>query len=492
MFFLNRFKKKLIINSMKKIISIAILLVTLFSAATAQQKNITGIWEGKLNAGVELRIVFHFTKNADGSYTGSLDSPDQGVKGIPCSGILVSGDSVTAEIKSINGNFRGLLTMDSVITGTWNQGPASLPLQVKRVAEASALKRPQTPKPPFSYNSEEVEYNNADKSVHFGASFTYPKTGGPFPTAILITGSGQQDRDETIFEHKPFAIIADYLTKKGYAILRVDDRGVGKTNGNVTTATSMDFAADVEAGLNWLHTRKEADKNKTGLIGHSEGGLIASIVASRNKNIDFVIMLAGPGVKGADLLTEQVVAIMNSSGVAPEASAAYKPMYRTIIEFAVTEKDSAAAYAKAYPAFAEWKKKQTVPVLSALNINNDSITDEKMIGNMVKVLGNPWMKYFLSTDPQPMIQKFNCKVLALNGSKDVQVIPALNLAGIKAALEKSHSKTYEVKQIEGLNHLFQHCKTCSPAEYGLLEESFAPEALDIMGKWLDKNILQGK
>lgn len=471
---------------MKKILGTVSLLVML-SPAIAQQKNISGMWEGKLNAGVEMRLVLHFARNADGSYTGSLDSPDQGVKGIPCSNVWVSGDSVTAEVASIKGVFKGLLKTDSLIIGNWKQGPGTYPLTVKHVTELSHLNRPQAPQPPFNYNSEDVVYNNADKSIHYGATFTYPKTGESFLTAILITGSGQQDRDETLFEHKPFAIIADYLTKKGFAVLRVDDRGVGKTNGDTHAATSMDFAGDVEAGIAWLKTRKETDINRMGLIGHSEGGLIASIVASRNKDISFVVMLAGPGINGADLLAEQVAAVMNSSGVPAEASAAYKPIYRKIIGYAITEKDSAAAYAKAHDAFAEWRQHQAATVLSALHLT-DSSNDKKMIGGLVKLLGSPWMKYFLSTDPQPMIQKFNCKVLALNGTKDVQVLPVPNLAGIKSALAKSKSKKYDVIQIEGLNHLFQHCKTCSPSEYGLLEESFAPEALAIMGKWLEENV----
>jgi uncharacterized protein len=478
---------------MKKKSPITILLVILFSTVLAQQKNITGLWEGKLNAGVEIRIVFHFTKNADNSYSGSLDSPDQGAKDIACSKMFVSDDSVSLEIISIKGSFKGLLTADSIITGKWMQGPASLPLTVKRVLQVSTIRRPQTPQPPFPYNSEEVEYTNAGTSIHFGGTFTYPKTGGPFPAILMITGSGQQDRDETIFEHKPFAIIADYLTKAGYAVLRVDDRGVGKTTGDAQSATSIDFASDAETSLAWLNSRKEINKNKIGLIGHSEGGLIASIIASRNKNIDFVIMLAGPGINGVDLLTEQVGAILNSSGISTEASTAYKIVYRNTLQYAITEKDSAAAYNKAYPDYVEWKKKQTAAVLNALGITgDDDSNDKKMIESMVNQFSKPWMKYFLSTNPQPLIQKFNCKVLALNGSKDVQVLAPANLAGIKSALAKSRSKKYEVKQLEGLNHLFQHCKTCSPAEYGMLEESFAPEALDIMRRWLDENVQQKK
>ncbi len=472
---------------MKKIKMLGAVFFAALSTVMAQQKDIAGIWEGKLNVGVTLRIVFHFEKNADGTFSGSLDSPDQGVKGIPCSNVSLSGDSIMVEIKPINGSFSGTLINDSVIDGTWAQGNASFPLNVMHVKEVSKVNRPQTPQPPFNYNSEEVGYDNADKSIHFGGTFTFPKGDGPFPAAILITGSGQQDRDETIFAHKPFSVIADYLTKKGYAVLRVDDRGVGQTTGSAQTATSADFANDVETGLAYLKTRSQVDKNKLGMIGHSEGGLIETIIASRNKDINFIIMLAGPGIKGADLLAEQGVAVMKSSGISEDAVEAYKPLYRQIIEYSITEKDSASAYSKAYPAFVLWKQQQPSSVLSALQMTDED-ADKKIVGSLVKAFGSPWMRYFLSTDPQPMIKKFTCKVLALNGSKDIQVIPSSNLAGIKSALEKSKSKIFETHEIDGLNHLFQHCTKCSVQEYGELEETFAPEALEIMGNWLDKNV----
>src|SRR4029078_8671905 len=200
----------------RKIFIIILLLATI--TANAQTKDISGIWEGKLNVGVELRLVFHFTKNSDGTYKGTMDSPDQNAKDIPCSKVTVSADSVIAEIKMINGAYKAAITNDSTLSGQWVQGAGSFPLITKHVEKASEIKpKPQTPQPPFNYNSEDVEYNNADSSIHFGATFTYPKTNGPFVTAILITGSGHQDRDETILGHKPFAVIADYLTKNGYA-----------------------------------------------------------------------------------------------------------------------------------------------------------------------------------------------------------------------------------------------------------------------------------
>ena len=469
-----------------KIFIIVLLLATI--TANAQIKDISGIWEGKLNVGVELRLVFHFTKNDDGTYKGTMDSPDQNAKDIPCSKVTVSADSVIAEIKMINGAYKAAITNDSTLSGQWVQGAGSFPLITKHVEKASEIKpKPQTPQPPFNYNSEDVEYNNADSSIHFGATFTYPKTSGPFATAILITGSGQQDRDETILGHKPFAVIADYLTKNGYAVLRVDDRGMGKTSaGDLKNATSADFAKDVEAGLAYLNTRKEVDKNKIGLIGHSEGGFIEDIVAAKNKNINFIIMLAGPGTKGSVLLADQAEAILVAAGVSKEAANAYMPLYKKILQNAM-EKDTAAANIASISSYNEWKIKTDTNYIKALNFGNEEDA-KKAIRSITYQASTPWFKYFLQTDPADYIKQLRCKVLALNGSKDVQVLPQQNLAAINSALEKSKSKKYEIHELPGLNHLFQHCNVCTVAEYGQLEETFAQEALDMMAKWLNENV----
>lgn len=474
---------------MRNIICGFTFLLSAFSLS-AQTKDIAGIWEGKLNVGIELRIVFHFSKNDDGSLKGTMDSPDQNVKDIPCNKVTVTADSVIAEVKLINGVYRAAITNDSTLTGLWLQGAGSFALTVKHVDKATEIKpKPQTPKPPFNYNSEDVEYNNADSSMHFGATFTYPKTGGPFVTAILITGSGQQDRDETILNHKPFAVIADYLTRNGYAVLRVDDRGMGKTTPlDVRNATSADFAKDVEASLAYINTRKEVDKNRIGLIGHSEGGLIADIVASRNKNIDFIIMLAGPGTKGDELLADQTRAIIMAAGVSKEAADAYKQAYQVILENAISM-DTTSATNASMKYYKEWMQKTDPKILKELEAGDeDDNAVRKMISQMTAQFSTPWFKYFLQTDPAVFIKQLNCKVLALNGSKDVQVLPEQNLAGIKSALEKSKSKKYEVHELPGLNHLFQHCKQCTVAEYGQLDETFAPEALEMMVKWLNENV----
>jgi len=451
-------------------------------------RNISGIWEGKLDVGsISLRFDFHFNKDKDNNYSGTFDSPDQGVNGVPCKEVFLNGDSVTIQVKTAIG-MTAILTNDSNMNGYWNQGGKMFPIALKKVKEFSkAPNRPQTPKPPYSYNSEDVEYDNANKTIHYGATFTYPKGQGPFPTAILISGSGQQDRDETIEGHKSFAVIADYLTKKGMAILRVDDRGMGKSTGDVMNATSADFAVDVEVSFGYLKNRKEADQKKLGMIGHSEGGLIASIVAARNPDIDFVIMLAGPGVKGSEILLKQTEAVFLSDSVPADAIKSYCVIFKQLLEDFMTDNDTSFIHKKVASDFKLWKASQSEKTLNALKISPKSSGDENLMGEFMKGFSSPWVKYFIEADPQPLIEKFRCKVLALDGSKDLQVNAEINLAGINEALKKSKSPYFETKELPGLNHLFQHCKKCTVEEYGELEETFAPEVLDIMWKWLEKN-----
>ncbi|MEJ7685333.1 MAG: alpha/beta fold hydrolase [Segetibacter sp.] len=457
----------------------------IISLSAVCQRPVKGDWMGTLNIGVKVRLVLHIKNDSAGSYTATMDSPDQGAKGLPVSSLSVRGDSLHVEVNVIKGNYEGLFINDTTVTGSWSQGPTKLALTLVKTNKTIALNRPQTPKPPFNYKSDDVEYDNADKSVHFAGTFTYPNSDGPFPAAILITGSGQQDRDETLFEHKPFAVIADYLTKKGFAILRVDDRGMGKTTGEVQNATSEDFAKDVEAGLSYLKSRKETDTSRLGLIGHSEGGLIAEFAASRRKDINFVVLLAGPGIKGSVLLADQGAAILEAEGYSSAVTNSYKPFYLQVINTSITEKDTLVAFKKVWAAFESWKKTTPETTRNQLGFTDDT-TAKALLKNLVTTFSLPWMRYFLNNDPQKLIEKINAKVLALNGEKDVQVLAKPNLAGIKVALQKSKSKVSDIEMLPGLNHLFQKCIKCSVSEYGQLEETINPTALTAIGDWLKK------
>ena len=468
-----------------KQISIFIISV-FFSLFTHAQRSIDGAWEGKLNTGTfSLRVVFHLKKDATGGFSGTMDSPDQGAKDIALTKAEVRNDSLFMEVGAVGGKAVGRLVNDSTFNGQWSQGPASLPLEMKKVLRPTTLNRPQTPKPPFAYQSEDVSYHNRDKSIQYGATITIPlKKAGPLPAIILITGSGQQNRDEELFGHKPFAVLADYLTRQGYIVLRVDDRGVGKTTGKADSATSKDFAADVIAGLDYLKSRDEVDRARTGMLGHSEGGMIAQIVAAERADIAFVISLAGPGQKINDLMQDQGRAVMQSSGVSKEAVDATSAFTGQMIPAVLSAASDSAAKRVAKEIFTAWSNQTPKEVVQATT----GITNDKDLYDMVDVYRSPWMMYFFNYDPDPFIRKMKGKVLVLNGEKDIQVAAKPNLDGWRASLEKSGVKKYDIIELKGLNHLFQRCKTCTIQEYAQLEETIAPEALEAISTWLATNV----
>ncbi len=470
---------------MKLLLSLIALFAT-FSSATAQS-DFLGTWKGKIVA-FNLSVVINISEK-DGKLSASMDSPDQGSKNIPCDQVVVNGNNIFISVSVVGANFNGNISADKQkIEGKFNQGGGSYDLVVGKGEMVAPKERPQTPVPPFGYKADDVEYDNADKTVHLAGTLTYPSSGSNFPTAILISGSGQQDRNSNILGHKPFAVIADRLTKLGFAILRVDDRGIGKSVGEVRKASSADFAKDVITSLEYLKSRKEIDANRIGLIGHSEGGLIASIVAAERKDINFVVLLAGPGINGADLLAEQGEQILLKSGVSKEAVAAYSPLYKKMIQLSIEETDSLTIAMKAYKALSDWKKSTNVTYQKELGLDTKEGADE-IRDNLVSGFSNPWMKYFLKSEPSIFIEQLTAKVLALNGEKDIQVIATSNTEGIKKALQKSKSPSYEVKILPGLNHLFQKCKSCSLQEYATLEETFSEDALTAMAQWLQKNVL---
>jgi pimeloyl-ACP methyl ester carboxylesterase len=457
-------------------------------ASSYAQTKFLGSWQGAINVGKELHLGFNIKAESNGTYSATMDSPDQGVTGIPCSGVAIHGDSITIEMAKLKAAYNGVLDDISNISGSWTQSGTSIMLNLKRIGKPVELIRPQTPKPPFAYISEDTTYQDAYKIITYGATITIPKGKGPFPAVVLITGSGAQNRDEELFGHKPFAVIADYLTRHGYIVLRVDDRGVGKTTGERKMATSVDFADDVIAAVEYLHTRKEVDLKKIGLMGHSEGGMIAPMVARQRKDISFIILMAGPGVKIAQLMEEQNTALFEKAGMSKATTDRYALLYRNIIKQINKSKDSTEARTRINDAVEDWKINTSEEIITTTTGIKDEKTQRTFVDGFMEIYNNSWFKYFLSYDPQPNLQKLTCKVLALNGEKDMQVIAKSNLAGIRSALEKSKSKAFETHELPGLNHLFQHCQLCTVSEYGQLEETISTDALKMVTDWLDKNI----
>jgi len=480
---------------LKKSTCLFLLIISyLFTCA----QGITGIWKGVLHVQPkEIPIVFHIARDSAGKLIATFDSPSQNAFNLPVSEVITRADSVVFMIAMLNGKYAGILSGDTrTIDGQWFQGNGSLPLTVTKTSDSATVKqqrRPQTPKPPFPYQTRDVEYWNADSTIQYGASLTYPNTdpGKPaqksFPAIIMITGSGQQDRDETLFGHKPFAVIADNLTRHGFLVLRVDDRGIGKTTGNFSQSTSLDFAKDVEAGLDFLEAQPEVNKENIGLLGHSEGGLIAPIVAGKRKEVKFIVLLAGPGIPSVDLMEQQSEAASVSEGLTRAEAKAGSAFARIVMEEVNKGLDSTSTFQNIRKRVDGWAKTIDTVTLAKIRRRNTASVDE-MIRQSVNALSSKWFRYFIAFDPQPYLQQLHCKVLALNGSRDVQVVAAYNLPGIRASLQKSRSPQYDVIELTGLNHLFQTCVKCSPSEYGELEETFSPKALETIDSWLLKNV----
>jgi len=471
----------------------------IFSWLFTCAQGIVGVWNGAFHVqSNDLPIVFHIGRDSTGKLIASFDSPRQKAFGVPISEVITKEDSVILMMAILNGKYAGVLGRDKkTIDGTWFQGNAVFPLTVTKASDTATVKqhrRPQMPRPPFPYQIKDVEYWNPDKSIHYGGTLTCPmeEPANPrkkgFPAILLITGSGQQDRDETLDNHKPFAVIADNLTKKGFLVLRVDDRGMGKTTGDFSQATTLDFVKDVESGLDFLEAQPEVNKENIGLIGHSEGGLIAPMVADERKEVKFIVLLAGPGIPIIDLSQQQHEAIEVSNGRTLAEARAISGFLRVLCEEFKKNQDTAVLFKNARARVDAWIKTMDT---SATSVKGRNIMDTAVDDDIRKVLAamnTKWFRYFISLDPQLYLQKLHCKVLALNGSRDIQVIAASNLAGIRAALQKSHSPKYDVIELPGLNHLFQTCIKCSMVEYMDLEETFSPGALETMDDWLLKNV----
>jgi pimeloyl-ACP methyl ester carboxylesterase len=446
-------------------------------------KGIEGIWLGTLKVGaVELRLVFHVSRKPDGAYTATMDSLDQGAKGIPLDEASLKDKTVRFEFKKGMANFEGTLKAGGAeISGDWKQGGASFPLVLKHADKEPVISRPQDPKPPYPYLEEEVVYENKKAGVKLAGTLTKPRGAGPFAAALLITGSGPQDRNEALLGHKPFLVLADYLTRRGLAVLRVDDRGVGKSTGVFGTATTEDFAQDVEAGVEFLNGRPDIDSKRIGLIGHSEGGIIAPMLAARSRDIAFIVLMAGTGLTGEEVLYLQGAAIVKAMGLDDAAVSRQKAVQQAMLQVVKQEKDNSAAEKKIHEAL------DALLAKASPEEKKEADKSKGALEGQIKRTLSPWFRFFIVFDPASALQKVKCPVLALNGEKDTQVLPKENLEAIEKALKAGGNQDYTIKLLPGLNHLFQTCKTGAPAEYGKIEETIAPAALQLIGDWILKH-----
>jgi pimeloyl-ACP methyl ester carboxylesterase len=462
-------------NQFFKLIGLIIFLSQITNQATAQELiyKAQGIWSGQLELPTsKLEIIFKISTDKTGELLSKMDVPLQSAKDLTVSKTTVKNDSLFLEVTMIMGSFRGAFETDKKIIGIWEQGGAKLPLVLEKTDKIIKLNRPQTPQKPFPYIEKEVEYINSESGFKLAGTLTIPEDAKECPAVILITGSGAQDRDETIFEHKPFMVIADYLTKNGIAVLRVDDRGVGGSEGNVNNSTSEDFAGDVLAGIDFLKKSNFINHKNIGLIGHSEGGLIAPIVANNSDDVAFIVMLAGPGIVGEQILYQQGELMNRAAGMTDEQTKQNRKLQEAIFNILLNETDSVKQLDRLQRSFSNG-------MYPMLNDEQKKLIDTKVAG-----INTPWFKNFLVYNPYPTLTKITCPVLALNGEKDLQVPPKSNLEAIKNALTEGGNINFETIELENLNHLFQNCETGAVAEYAQIEETISPEVLEIIKDWI--------
>jgi pimeloyl-ACP methyl ester carboxylesterase len=434
-----------------------------------------GVWQGALEAnGLRLRFQLHVSHDDQRQLVAALDSPDQGIGGMPAVKVSQKLAVFHFEIPIVDGVYEGTINpAKSAITGTWTQGGITRNLKFQRSDQLLELVRPQNPAKPYPYREEQVTFTNPKAQVSLAGTLTLPPGRGPFPSAILMAGSGPQDRDETVAGHRPFLVLADHLTRKGIAVLRYDKRGVGKSTGNFEQGTTEDFVGDAAAALAYLKSRKEIDARKIGLIGHNEGGLIAPMLASRATDIAWVVLLAAPGLKGQEVMLLQSELILKAAGFDDDRIAKARDFNQQSYALARKEQDPEALEAKLTDLVDSTGMSTTLPPAT--------------LKPQARMMTSPWFRFFLDYDPVPALKKTQCPVLALNGDKDLQIAPKENLAQIQKALQEGGNKDFQTKELPGLNHLFQHAPTGSPTEYGGIEETFAPEALNTISDWILKH-----
>ena len=455
------------------------------AAMAAEPANINGTWEGSLAVGgAALRLLFNFSTDANGRLAGTMDSPDQGAYGIALDSVALSGNALRCEVKRIAAVYEATLDpAKRTIEGQWQQGGRSFALTLRPSAPVK-LKRPQEPKPPYPYAEEEVSYRNSAAGVQLVGTFTKAKQAGLLPAVLLISGSGPQDRNEELMGHKPFLVLADDLTRRGIAVLRVDDRGVGGSTGNRDAATSEDFAEDVLAGVEYLKARADVDGRHIGLIGHSEGAMVAAMAAAKSKDVAFIAMLAGPGVKGADLLLMQARLVGEVAGVPAGLRAFNQETQQRMFAIVQEEKSRQAAREKLAALWEQRKKDAEASTTLTAQEKQFIAAGDATMRTQLDIMTTPWMRHFLGYDPAATLKRVRVPVLAINGLIDLQVPARQNLPAIEAALKAGGNSNVKIVELRDLNHLFQKATTGSPAEYATIEETINPQALAVIGEWV--------
>ncbi|MAN26063.1 MULTISPECIES: alpha/beta hydrolase family protein [Mesonia] len=455
---------------MKKLLPLLLLMVLHLGFS----QNLAGDWKGNLVfQGTTLPTIFHIEK-AEDHYQATMDSPHQNAYGIPIDKVEFSNKQLTLTQQAAQLTYEAVLIDKKHLEGTFQQRGFSIPLNLEKLTGeeketlTSNAHRPQTPKPPYPYQVEEVSFYNPTATITLAGTLTIPKGKGKFPAVVLISGSGPQNRNEEIFEHQPFKVIADYLTRNGIAVLRYDDRGTAASEGDFATATTFDFTDDAKAAVDYLKTRKEINKKKIGAIGHSEGGAIAPILTQKTQ-LDFIVLMAGPGLQGSKLLNLQRQKQEEIMGINPimtlQRMHVFQEVYDVILDTTLSKEET---------------KIQTKQVFEK---HWGDLISEEQLNQVVEQHNTKWLKTFIRFNPATYLEQVNCEVLAINGEKDSQVPAEENLAAIHRSVEIAGQKV-TTKAYPKLNHLFQKAETGSVQEYKEIEQTIDPQVLEDITNWV--------
>lgn len=446
-------------------------------AAQAPPDWLPGDWTGTLDAGSQqIQIVYHLSTDDESTLTGTMDVPAQGATGIPLQSITVNGTEVSWSFQVPGGgSYEGARTESGdTIEGTYTQGPQSFPMTLsKQEGEAEGPRRPQEPNPPFPYEAEDVTFSNSSAGIELAGTLTVPDGEGPFPSVVLVSGAGPQDRDGSMFGHKPFLVLADHLTRNGIAVLRMDDRGVGQSGGTLEQAMPSDLAGDVTAAMAFLGRHPKTADGRIGIVGHSQGGRIALMAASSSSDAAFLVLLAGPALPGKDLLETEALQVSRATGLPVQTVSQFQDQLVAII---ADEPDPEAAA----PHLREAAQK----ALDALAPESRTARVEQVFGQMVQQYNRPQTRFLLQHDPRPTLETLTIPVLALFGGKDQQVPAHVHASEMRDALKQGGNDHGAVKTIAGLNHLFQEARSGSPAKYGQIEQTLSPTLLTRTASWI--------
>lgn len=454
------------------LLSIVIFPLTFFS-----QIEIVGDWFGHLEIqNTKMKIVFHIFEE-NGKLAGKMDSPDQGAYGLNLNNVTYTKEKTIFDLSVFGIVYTGKLINKDSLEGNFMQGGFSqvLNLSKSKTEILSKPNRPQEPKEPYPYTIKEVKFKNEFSGIELAGTLTIPKKIGNFPAVILVSGSGAQNRNEELLNHKPFHVLADYLTRHGIAVLRYDDRGVGESGGKFEGATTADFAYDAQSAYTFLKSQKKINKSRIGIIGHSEGGMVAPMVACADSTVKFIILLAGPGIPISELMLKQTEVTSRFAGISEEEIAISLELNKKFYDILNNESNDSVAKIKIEKIVNDHINSMPSEIATQIGDELPKITSTML---------SPWFRYFINFNPEHYLRQINCPVLAINGIKDCQVSAIENLAGIRKSVKETNNKNVYTYLMPDLNHLMQHCETGSVNEYIKIEETFSEEVMKIMADWI--------